>query len=82
MILKEMETKAKLAKPCPFCGSRKIKTLSRSFYEAKDMNGATKMECESCGATLWCFHDGDLSDTVDYNDITRKAIMQWNRRAS
>ena len=74
------EVKAKLVKPCPFCGSKKIKALNRDYYEEQHFTGDMRLECEDCGATLWNFpHDGK---DYDYNDAMKMIVERWNRRAS
>lgn len=75
----DFEVTAKLAKACPFCGSRKIKCVSRDYYEANlHTYGSAWVECEGCGAELW---NRTYSETP-YSDAIKAAIMRWNRRAA
>lgn len=74
---------ARLAKPCPFCGSKKIVTESREHFEASKCKTCTNFQCTECGAMLYSMpvrsSDGWFSQ--DYNVVQRKALKMWNRRA-
>ena len=73
----DFETRAKLTKPCPFCGSREQKTFSRTYYEEKCADsGALRIACESCGAELW----NHPFRAMEYKEAVRLAVMNWNRR--
>ena len=74
------ETKAKLVKPCPFCGSKKIKTHTKEYYSNNNNDtGSMEIECDNCGATLWSH---PMQEGLTYNEAMRLAIKNWNRRAT
>lgn len=66
-------------KPCPFCGSDKLKLTKRStLYRGKDAHVAS-IRCNSCHA-----RGGMITNlTIPYavkEDIELEAIERWNRR--
>ena len=76
----DFEMGARLAKPCPLCGSRKIVTSTRAYEETvHDRMGSGNyyktLECKSCG----CRYTGDPAPTQD--EAYRLALRHWNRRA-
>ena len=75
------ETRAKLAKPCPFCGCTIINVRSREDYEnSGSMNGTMHMDCNKCGSELWSF-PRSRSDMY-YPEAYREMLKKWNRRAA
>lgn len=67
-------------KPCPFCGSNKLKLVKKKTkYKGKTAYVAS-IRCNCCngrGGTV-------LNLTIPYavkEDVERRAIDRWNRRA-
>ena len=67
------QTKAKLAKSCPLCGSKHIKTDKTAYLIDHGFKMYT-IECETCGLTYTGKRNDDLA--VAY----REALKGWNRR--
>ena len=84
MVKMDWEVRARLAKPCPFCGSRKVITESREHFEAGETKTCCYIECADCGATIYGDPVRDESGRFveDYNTAQRGALKAWNRRAA
>lgn len=79
-MMYEWETVARLAKPCPLCGSRNVVTEKRSkFEEIPTLKTCTYIECRDCHVTV--YGDPVLEGTT-YNEAQRRVLKRWNRRAS
>lgn len=75
-MIASYETGAKLAKKCPFCGSKAIKTLSKAFVE-ETVTELVYIKCDDCGAKVEAFTDG-----CNFNEGYRQALKTWNRRSA
>ena len=75
-MIKNFETKARIAKSCPYCGSRKIATIAPKAFRKNTLQ-AVYIKCDRCGAKM---HGYD--DDGDFNTAYRQALTAWNRRAS
>lgn len=53
-------------KSCPFCGSRKVTIIERSFFNFVNNYG---VECDYCNA-----------QTYQFFESKKDAIKAWNRR--
>ena len=53
-------------KPCPFCGSKKVKVNQFKEY----------VECDRCGAT-----GPFISNQFLFRTTSKKAIAAWNKRS-
>lgn len=62
-------------KPCPFCGSTAVyKTFERGY-----LDDSAVIFCNACKVSVKL----EDNDQEGYNDETvRRAIKEWNRRAS
>lgn len=66
------------AKPCPFCGSTRIKTITKERYKYLDANGVI-FECLGCG----CAKDSIVwPEQQTYEEAYFKCFESWNRRVS
>lgn len=75
----EWQRYARLAKPCPFCGGRRLVTESRESFDSSKNKSCTYIECLDCGATIY----GEaVVEGTDYNTAQRNALKLWNRRAA
>lgn len=75
------EVRAKLAKPCPFCGCSVINVRSRENYENSAFSsGAMHMQCDRCGLELWSFPYP--RSEMDYPEAYRAMLKKWNRRVA
>ena len=83
MMKMAWEIPARLAKPCPFCGSRKVVTEAKEHFESCGNKSCTYIECLNCGARLYgeVNYEKGLSDGT-YNTAQRTVTKMWNRRAS
>lgn len=79
-------------KPCPFCGSEKLKIESKNgkihYYEKDGMrqwqNVVFSIRCNSCharGGTTSVNLPTMTTDNVKKDSAIHKAIEAWNRRA-
>ena len=75
----EWEKIARLAKPCPFCGSRKVITETSDHFEDAVNKTCTYIRCSECGVEI--YGEADI-DGVYYNQAQRNVLKVWNRRAS
>ncbi len=82
MMKMDWEITAILAKPCPFCGSRKIVTETKEHFEEGNKS-CSYLECLNCGAQLYgeVDYENGLSDGT-YKTAQRTVHRMWNRRAS
>ena len=76
-MIKGFETKAKLVKVCPHCGSRNIFAISPEAFREGGLQ-CVWITCDDCGARM----SGYSEQTGDYNTAYREALTKWNRRAS
>lgn len=75
----EWQKTARLAKPCPLCGSRRVVTESRESFNESENKSCTYIECLDCGVTIY----GEaVVEGTDYNTAQRNVLKMWNRRAS
>jgi Lar family restriction alleviation protein len=72
----ETETRAKLARKCPFCGCELIKTQKPEWIEGHEIQMVT-IECDECGAQV-----SGHADHPDFKKCYAIALKRWNRRAS
>lgn len=77
----DWQIRARLAKPCPLCGSRNVLTDNRESEETVKKRLAEEpyfkvIECLNCG----CKYTGGPADTLD--GAYRMALRGWNRRAA
>ena len=71
---------ARFAKPCPFCGSKRLMILPRERYEnGYADNGYNSIECENCGAGI---SNCTMVQNDTYNNSVRAVLKLWNRRAA
>lgn len=68
------EVLARLAKPCPMCGSREVMTDRPSFFREKEL-GCTSIYCKKCNLEIWGYG-------TDFNTAYHEALKNWNRRAA
>ena len=83
-MMKKMnwEKRAALAKPCPFCGSKRVVTETKDNFYYGNMS-CTYIKCLNCGAILFgevVNENGSYERT--YNEAQRIVLKMWNRRAS
>lgn len=78
----DWEKTAVLAKPCPFCGSRKVVTETKEHFETSNKS-CSYISCLNCGAQLYgdVIYENGSYDTT-YNNAQRTVLKMWNRRAS
>ena len=74
-MIYDFQTKAKLAKPCPLCGSKRIMADSPEYF-AESHHTTVGIECADCGLM---FRDGA---GTTYNECYREVLKKWNRRAA
>ena len=78
----DFQKKAVFAKPCPFCGSKKVITEKKDhFYESNKC--CSYISCLNCGAQIY----GDViyengSYETSYNKAQHIVLKMWNRRVS
>ena len=68
------EVRARLAKPCPFCGCGMVKTDRPAFFREHKLE-ATSITCDRCGAQVYGMGS-------DFNTAYHEALKLWNRRAA
>ena len=73
--------KAKLAKPCPCCGSRNVKMDNPEWIAMYDIKCAS-IECDNCGLQItgYAGYDYVTKEDVTIQQAYRKALTRWNRR--
>ena len=74
-MMMDYETKAKLAKNCPFCGGKQIVTKRSDFIRDGGLL-TTEIKCNTCGAEVRSY-----TDECDPVKGYREALKVWNRRA-
>ena len=75
----KFQTKAKLAKACPFCGCKNIIMTSKWRYLDREYQDGTMMiQCNNCKAELWNFPRTEMN----YNEACRAMIKVWNKRVT
>ena len=71
---------ARFAKPCPFCGNKRLATLTRERYENSHVDyGYNIIECEKCGAGI---SNCTMVRDDTYNNSVRAVLKVWNRRTA
>jgi len=75
-MMMNYETKARLAKKCPFCGSKKIVTKRADFLRDGNLL-TTEIKCDACGAEVRVY-----TDECDPAKGYREALKVWNRRTA
>ena len=76
-MIKSYEMNARLAKDCPYCGSKNIVTIIPRVFK-KDGLMANRIRCDNCDACIYGYTDV----SGDYNGSYREALKKWNRRAT
>ena len=79
MMKFEWQKIARLAKPCPLCGSRRIVTESKEHFDSIENKSCSYIECLDCGVMI--YGEG-VTEGTDYNTAQRNVLRMWNRRAS
>ena len=74
-MIYDFQTKAKLAKPCPLCGSDNIMVESPEYF-AENRHSTLSIECADCGLA---FRDGNGGN---YSEVYREVLKKWNRRVT
>ena len=75
-MIHDFETRAKLAKKCPFCGSNVIKTKKPERVREGDLK-VVVIKCDNCGAEVHA-HTEECDPDTGY----RIALKLWNRRVA
>ena len=80
------EVKARLAKPCPCCGSLDIWMDSPEWLKENGLHSLEIM-CKACGLSITAYDyyfDPDTNERVDTSlrEAYRTALKRWNRRAA
>lgn len=61
------------AKPCPFCGSKEVKTSKKESMEG--FFRCVHVVCDECGVNLPGFGN-------TYEEALKDALEKWNRRTN
>lgn len=71
---------AKFAKACPFCGSKRIRTMTHERYDNLHFSdtGYNSIECKGCGA----FISNCTMHESSYSESYSAVLKLWNKRAS
>ncbi len=72
--------RARLAKPCPMCGSKHIITIDRDKFDRLGFSqtGYSSIECDNCGLEI-C--NSTMKDST-YGESYKAVLKLWNRRAA
>jgi len=72
--------RARLAKPCPMCGSKHIVTMDRDRFDELNYTntGYSSIECDNCGLQL---SNCTMKEST-YGESYKAVLMKWNRRAA
>ena len=80
-MIKGINVKAKLCKPCPLCGSKNLTITCREFYEdCETLYNCIRIECEDCFLEFPTYFD-TTDGQPEYNEACRQAVIKWNRRS-
>lgn len=72
------------AKPCPFCGSKNIATMSRDGHKESKYRATSYIRCLNCGVQVYgdTVRGDDGEYKTDYDTVQHQVLKVWNRRAS
>jgi Lar family restriction alleviation protein len=75
------EIRARLTKPCPCCGSKKIMMDSPKFIRENDLK-VVELLCKDCGLSMKVFVGDSEGRASSVKEAYQIAVKRWNRRAA
>lgn len=79
----KMQVKAKLAKPCPCCGSKNVLMDNPKWIKAHSLNMVT-IQCEDCKLEMngHAGYSFVKDETITLQQAYQSALRRWNRRVA